>query len=109
MFRDRIIESSLGLSNSYLSSVAISAIDTCKECDFASITTKMQNTSAGYILEFELTKTSGLNVSIPQIIRFYNTTIHNIVPSLTECSGSSASTEPISLTFNKNQNKLEAK
>jgi hypothetical protein len=109
IFRDNNIDSGIKLANSYLSSLVISAVDTCKECDFMSITTKTQNTTAGYILDFELNKNYGLNVSIFQIKRYYTSTIHNIISSLSECSGSSASTEPISLTFNRNQNKLEVK
>jgi hypothetical protein len=109
MFRERNIESSLNLSNSYLSSVIISAIDSCKECDFVSITTKMQNMTAGYILEFELTKASGLNVSIPQIKKYSNSTVHNLIFSLNNSSGKSGSTEPLTLTFNKNQNNLGVK
>jgi hypothetical protein len=109
MFRERNIESSLNLSNSYLSSVIISAIDSCKECDFVSITTKMQNMTAGYILEFELTKASGLNVSIPQIKKYSNSTVHNLIFSLNSSSGKSGSTEPLTLTFNKNQNNLGVK
>jgi hypothetical protein len=104
-----IIDSSLNLSSSYLSSIALTAINSCKNCDSVNITVKLQNTTADYVLGIGLSQASGLNVSIPPIGKYSSSNVHNIIPFLTQCSGNSTSDKPISLTFNKNQNKLEVK
>ena len=101
MFRENILDSGLKLSNSYLSSMIISSIISCKECDFVNVTLRTQNTTAGHILEFGLTDDCELSVYVPIIGKSYNSSIHNFNYSLTDCSGVSASAKPITLTFNR--------
>jgi len=108
-FQDMIIDSSLNLSNSYLSSAIIATINSCKNCDSVNITVKLQNTTADYVLGIGISQASGLSVSIPPIGKYSSSNVHNIISFLTQCSGNSTSNKPISLTFNKNQNKLEVK
>lgn len=105
LFRDDIISSSLGLANSYMSSLMITAVDSCKQCDYISLSAPISNLTAGYVIRMDLAN-SGLNISIPY--KFFNSTVHNLNadPSLS-LSGSSSSAQPITLTFNKNQNKLK--
>jgi hypothetical protein len=103
LFRNDIISSSLGLANSYMSSLMITAVDSCKQCDYINLSAPISNLTAGYVIRMDLTD-SGLNVSIPY--KFFNSTVHNLNSSL-RLSGSSSSAQPITLTFNRNQNKLE--
>jgi hypothetical protein len=103
LFRNDIVSSSLSLANSYVSSFIIAAIDSCKECDYVSLSVAMANLTAGYVTEINLTN-FGLNLSIPY--KYFNSPIHNLNSSL-GLSGKSSSAQPITLTFNRNQNKLE--
>lgn len=103
LFRNDIISSSLNLSNSYISSNIITAVDSCKQCDYIRLNATIANLTAGYTIEINL-KNSGLNVSIPY--KYFNSPVHNLNSSLI-LSGKSSSVQPIILTFNKNQNKLE--
>jgi hypothetical protein len=103
LFRDEIISSSLSLANSYLSSNMVMAATNCKQCDNAIISTSIANLTTGYPIEIKL-RSSGLNVSIPY--KYYLSSIHNFNSSLA-LSGDSSSVQTITLTFNKNQNKLE--
>jgi hypothetical protein len=104
LFRNDIISSSLGLANSYLSSNIIAAVDSCKQCDYISLSAAMANLTAGYTIEINLTS-SGLNTSIPY--KYFNSPIHNLNSSIASISGKSSSAQTITLTFNRNKNKLE--
>src|SRR4030042_85979 len=100
--RDDIINSSLKLTNSYISSAAISAISSCKDCDFVSITLKAEDNTAGYFTVITLEK--GLNVST--IEKYFFTSVHNMNESVDMTSPSLSSTKPITLTFDRTKNKL---
>ena len=103
LFRNDIISSNLALFNSYLSSNIISAVDTCKECDFVKLSVPALNLTAGYAIQINLSD-SGLNVSNP--VKYFNSPLHNLNSSL-NLIGVSSSVQPITLTLNKTQNKLE--
>lgn len=102
IFKADVASSGLELTNRYLSSIIITA-NSCRGCDFINISTKIQETYAGYYLEMELSK-QGLNVST--VNNNFISSIHNINSSLSP-SGKSSSARPITLTLMKSQNKLE--
>lgn len=94
------------LISSYVSSVVISSL-ACKQCDFVNSSFKLQNTSLGYFIELSLSS-QGLNVSSVPENKHYISSIHNFNSSLS-LSGKSSSVKIITLTFDKNQNKLEVR
>lgn len=104
MFRSESTEYNIKLTNSYLSSFAVGLIDGCKNCDYASVLIKLENTTAGYFFEESLSK-SGLNVSVPNTGKFFISSIHNLNSS-TNFSGKSSSAKPITLTFTRTKNEL---
>jgi hypothetical protein len=102
LFKNDIISSSLSLANSYISSSIIAAVDTCKQCDYVNLKINLANLTAGYVIEVNLS--SGLNTSSQY--KYFNSPVHNLNSSLS-LTGKSSSVQPITLTFIKNQNKLE--
>lgn len=102
IFKEDAASSSLKLTSRYLSSIMITA-NNCKQCDFINISTKIPETYAGYYLEMEL-NSRGLNVSA--INNYFVSSVHNLNSTL-YMSGKSSSAKPITLTYDKNKNKLE--
>jgi hypothetical protein len=105
-FRSEIISSTAKLSNSYISASLIKIIDECKGCDYAVIQDKIQNRSAGTPFQVNL-QASGLNISTFFQNKFFTSSIHNLNTSLQISNGKAPSDRPITLTFNRTQNKLE--
>ena len=97
-----IVSDSLRLANTYISSVSISLIDSCKKCDVVTYKIVLSNKTAGSFFEISLQKE--LNVSTPEN-KFFTSSIHNLNFS-TSLSGSAASNKPISLTYKKGNNQL---
>jgi len=89
---------------SYVSSVIMSEVLDCKQCDFANITFKGANTTSGnyYIMSIG---SYGLNVSVPAANKVSLSSIHNLNTSLTE-SGVILSVKPTTVTFNRTQSKI---
>jgi hypothetical protein len=106
LFRERATDSYRKLLNTHLSTLIITLLDTCKECDFVNATIKVENSTLDYFYEFYLTS-SGLNVSTQPLGKNYLSSIHNLNSTISSMSGKGVSVEPITLTFTKNQNKLE--
>lgn len=102
MFKEDVSSSSLKLMNKYLSSITITT-NNCKLCDYVNITSNVPNTYAGYYLE---TKFSDIGLNVSASNKYYISSVHNLNSTLS-MSGKSSSAKPISLTYNKNQNKLE--
>ena len=100
LFRKIILSSNMNLTNSFLSSVVITLVDSCKECDFVNTTIKTQNTSAGYPIEI-LIRNSNLETSIPTTTELLVTTIHNLLVGTLNATGASSSAQTIILTFNR--------
>jgi hypothetical protein len=103
LFKEQITSSSIRLANSYLSSNMITVLNNCKQCDTASISTSISNLTAGEAIQIKLSS-SGLNTSMPT--KYFISPVHNLNYSLT-FSGNSYSFKPITLTYNRTQNKLE--
>lgn len=104
IFKNDIITYDLKLINSYVSSIAMTEVVSCKECDFVNITVKIQNTTAGNFFEVGMAP-NGVNTTIPQTHQSITTTIYNLKNSYI-LSGFSASIKPISITFTKSLNNL---
>jgi C4-type Zn-finger protein len=100
--RDNIINSSLKLTNSFISSVIITETATCKECDYVSIDLKTGEDIGGYFTEIKLD--DGLNVTASQ--QTFSSSIHNIKESVDITPGKTSSTKTITLTFDRTKNKL---
>jgi len=102
IIRADIINSSLKLTNSYISSVIITETVTCKQCDYVSINLKTGDDIGGYFSEIKLD--NGLNVST--IEKTFYSSIHNIGKSVNITPGKTSSTKTITLTFDRTKNKL---
>jgi hypothetical protein len=107
-FRSGIVEKTLELTDSYLSSIAINSVDTCKQCDFVTTSVKVENTTAGYFLQADASTPTGIAVSTAPDYGIFLSSLHNLNESLT-LSGEAYSTEAITLTFNRTKNELEVK
>jgi hypothetical protein len=104
--REEIINKSLKMTANFISSNAINIIDSCKQCDYAVVMMQLQNETASYILDLRLNN-DGLNVSIPFWRgKYYTTNLHNLNYPQTEWSGHTASSQPLTLTYNRTKNEL---
>jgi len=104
IFQNQAAIEGVKLTNSYFSSIALAAFDSCKQCDSVNITVKTSNTTAGSYFQVSL-GTYGLNVSIPYAAINSTTTYHNINESLTG-SGLVISSRPITVMLNRTKNQI---
>jgi len=95
--RREIVNSSLKLSNSFISSAIITAVDSCKECDIVKLSTKLEK-AAGYLVVASLE--NGLNNSIATGDYFFSS-IHNLNETLNIQPSKVSSLRPLTLTFNR--------
>lgn len=102
MVKRDIISSSVKLSNSFISSAVITAVDNCKECDFVKISTNLGK-ATGYFIIASLE--NGLNTSTPTGDYFFSS-IHNLNKTVGIQSSKVSSLKPITLTFNRTKNNL---
>jgi len=108
IFKNRIIDSSTELVSSYLSSISITMVDACKECDKIKYNAKINPTTANYFLSIILNgdgKCNGITVATAPIGMEFTSSIHNLNYSIA-CSGEAPSIEPINLTYDRTQNIL---
>jgi hypothetical protein len=103
--RSDIINSSIKLENSFISSAVITVVSSCKDCDIVSINLKTEESTAGYFTVISLE--NGLNIST--IERSFSTSIHNMNESINIVASSASSTKPITLTFDRTKNNLMIK
>ena len=104
-FRGEITDESLKLANSYLTSNILVAADSCKMCDYANLTFKIENTTAGYYYFFDLGQPQ-VNISvIPFANKSFITSGHNLNTSFT-LKGNSSSIKTLTLTFNRTKNEI---
>jgi hypothetical protein len=104
--RGDVINSSVELTNSFLSSNIISAVDSCKQCDSVSANIKLEKTVAGFFTEINLLK-NGLNTSIDG--QSFSSSIHNLNETISGMSGKVSSAKAITLMFNRTNNNLMIK
>ena len=105
MFREDVVNYTLGLTGSYVSSAAISAVDTCKQCDFIEMSLKLENMTAGYFFQIELDNQTQMNVSAVPGGKSLRYNFYNFNESY-NLTGRAASAKPITLTFNRTKNEL---
>ena len=105
IFKGDVSIENLKLINSYIASLSVASVDSCKQCDYVNLTFKTMNTTAGNFFVTSL-GSYGINVSIPFATNLqFISSIHNLNESI-QTGGSVISTKPLSLTFNKTENKL---
>jgi len=100
--RRDVINNSVKLTNSFLSSNIISAVVSCKQCDLVSTNIKLEKTVAGFFTEIRLNK--GLNTSIDG--QSFSSSVHNLNESINSMSGEASSVKAITLMFNRTKNNL---
>lgn len=108
MFREEVVNQTLGLTGSYVSSAAVSAIDTCKQCDFIEISLRVENMTAGYFFQIELDNQNQMNVSAVPGGKSLQYNLYNFDQSY-NLTGRVASAKPITLTFNRTKNELRVR
>ncbi len=106
LLRNDVSVYSVEMINSYLSSVAIASVDTCKECNIVENKIRISETTFGYFLEATLSS-NGLTISTVPSKFEYTSSVNNLNESISFVSGSAPSVQPINLTYDRNQNKLE--
>jgi len=104
-FRADVVNSSLGLTANYFSSAVISAVDTCKQCDFVRFPLKIENMTAGYFFEIGFDRKKGMNISAVPGDKTLISTVYNLNQSY-NMIGKVASAKPITLTFRRTKNEL---
>ncbi len=100
---------SVEMINGYISSIILNSVNSCKSCTSIESKIKLSDTTFGYFLVISLDEINGLNVSTSPKSFEYISSIHNLKESITDMDGSTYSGEPINLTYDRNQNKLEIK
>ena len=101
--RGDVIDSSLKLSDNFISLAIITAVDSCKQCDYISMKIKTEESIGGYFTEFSLSN-DGLNISTRE--KYYSSTVNNLNENI-DMLGSASSIKPITLTFNRTKNEIE--
>jgi hypothetical protein len=96
--------SALELIGNYFASAAVASVDACKQCGTVENNLRISDTTFGYYLQISLGQT-GLNVSTAPAMRSFKTSVNNLNAS--SWAGSAPSIQPINLTYDRNQSKLE--
>jgi len=104
--RKDVINNSVELTNSFLSSKIISVVDSCKQCDFVSLDIRLEKTVAGFFTEIDLSN-KGLNTSIDGQSSI--SSIHNLNETISTMSGEASSVKAITLMFDRTNNNLMIK
>ncbi|MEM5801875.1 MAG: hypothetical protein QXQ18_00610 [Candidatus Aenigmatarchaeota archaeon] len=107
VLREDIAAEARKLLNSYFSSLAVISINSCKQCNYVEVKTKVENTTADYFHQVTLSSL-GLNVISQPGTKNFLASIHNLNTTYS-LLGTSSSAKTIIFTFTKNQNKLEAR
>ncbi|MBI2543058.1 MAG: hypothetical protein HYW24_02650 [Candidatus Aenigmarchaeota archaeon] len=103
LIRRDVLQSSSELTAEYLSAVAIKAVDTCKSCDNVSITLNVKP-SAGYNPTIRLD--DGILVKIEPENKIVQSSIHNLKDSIRFQTNDVSSVQPITLTYERENNIL---
>jgi len=104
LFRNDITQESLRLTNSFLTSNMLAALDSCKQCDYVNLTFKIENTTAGYYYDMDFSN-SQVNISVPSTGMNFITSGHNLNTSLS-LKGKTISSKTLTLTFDRTKNEI---
>jgi len=110
ILRNDLSEYSVEMINGYLSSIIITSVDGCKGCDTVENTIELSDTVFGYFLEIDVDD-DGLKVYTVPDSAEHTSSIHNLKESILISTplGAVSSIQPINLTYDRTQNKLEIK
>jgi len=100
--------SAFELMGNYFASAAVVSVDACKQCGSVENDLRISDTVFGYYLQLS-SSGAGLSVATAPPTRSYNTSVNNLNATVTFVPGSAASIQPINLTYDRNQNRLEIK
>jgi hypothetical protein len=106
IFRKDVANLSRQLTASHLSSLAITLLDHCKQCDRWESRIKLPNQTAGYITHLNLTS-EGLKVTSIPTEESWLTTLHGLNHSIAQLEGAAYSVRDITLIYERFKNKLE--
>ena len=116
ILRDDLSEYSVEMINGYMSSIIISSVDGCKGCDTVENTVELSDTVFGYFLEIDMIDINDdenemLTVYTVPDSALYSSNIHNLKESISILVplGAVSTIQPINLTYDRTQNKLEIK
>jgi len=104
IFRSDVVDLSLDMMNSYISSYIINLVDTCKQCDYVTVGLDVENRTAGYFYKINFTDNK-LDITAPFTDKQSLSSVHNIDSSIVS-NGEASSAETINLTFNRAKNEL---
>mgnify|MGYP000994670655 CR=1 FL=1 len=97
---------SIEMINGYFSSMVVASVNGCHQCGSVENIVKISDRTAGYLLEFSLNQ-SGLAVETVPPERGMISSINNLNYTFDSIEGSAPSVQPINLTYDRIQNKLE--
>jgi hypothetical protein len=105
IFQQDVAKKSLDLTSNFFKSAILSQVDTCKGCDEAQYSIRLQNITAGYYMEILMDRLTGLSVKAIPEGKVSNSGIYNLNESF-DMSGVGSSVKPINLTFSRTKNVL---
>ena len=103
-----LTNSSFELIGNYFASAAVASVDGCKRCGSVENTMRISDSVFGYYLQISLGQ-AGLTVSTAPPTASFATSVNNLNASVNFSAGSAPSIQPINLTYDRNQNRLEIK
>jgi len=101
-------DSSFELIGNYFASAAVAAVDACKQCGTVESNLRISDSVFGYYLQISLGQ-DGLTVATAPPTKSFKTSVNNLNASVLFVAGSAPSIQPINLTYDRNQNRLEIK
>jgi len=101
-----ISNSSFELIGNYFASAAVASVDQCKRCGSMENTMRISDSVFGYYLQISLGD-AGLTVATAPPTASFATSVNNLNASVDFLPGSAPSIQPINLTYDRNQNRLE--
>ena len=105
VFREDVAAASLKLSSSYISAYAIASVG-CRECSRVQTKLSISNATAGYFTEVFF-GSSGIKTSTAPPSKQFTSSMHNLNETFKSgMSGQAPSIRYITLTYERDQNKL---
>lgn len=101
-----ISNSSFEVIGNYFAAAAVASVDQCKQCGSVENTMRISDSVFGYYLQISLGQ-AGLAVATAPPTSSFTTSVNNLNASVPFVPGSAPSIQPINLTYDRNQNRLE--
>ena len=106
LLQAELSNSSFELIGNYFASAAVVSVDGCKRCGNVENTLRIGDSVFGYYLQIALGP-DGLTVATAPPTNSFKTSVNNLNASVSFVPGSAPSIQPINLTYDRNQNRLE--